>query len=117
MALGIAVGKAALSADDDGTAVGCAVAVGEVGPLLATGVVVADEPQAKSRATKIRTTAWGSCLSFRGLVRNFSISFLLGYVLQLTIEEKSYFYISNLKYITVDIQFYKSMDRVCQYGY
>jgi hypothetical protein len=73
VALGIAVGKAALPASRVGTAVGadgadgadvaCGFAVGEVAPLLATGVAVAEDPQANSRATNNRTIALGQCLT------------------------------------------------------
>jgi hypothetical protein len=70
VALGIAVGKAALPASRVGTAVGadgadvaCGFAVGEVVPLLATGVAVAEDPQANSRATNNRTIALGQCLT------------------------------------------------------
>ena len=63
------MGKAALPASRVGTAVGAdpppvdGAAVGEVVTveLLATGVAVADEPQANSRTTNNRTIALGQC--------------------------------------------------------
>ena len=39
------------------------MAVGEVEPLLVTGVAVADDPQANNRATNNRTIALGQCLT------------------------------------------------------
>ena len=60
------MGKAALPASRVGTAVGadvaCGLAVGEVEPVLAAGVAVADDPQANNRATNNRTIALGKCL-------------------------------------------------------
>lgn len=74
VAAGIAVGKAALLPFDgtavgagpllvDGAAVALALgtAVGEVEPLLASGVAVAEDPQANNRATNNRTIALGQC--------------------------------------------------------
>ena len=64
------MGKAALPAWRVGTTVGeapegadvaCGLAVGEA--PLATGVAVADDPQANSRATNNRTIAFGQCLT------------------------------------------------------
>ena len=71
------MGKAALL-PFDGTAVGAALAlvdgavvafalgtaVGEVEPLLAAGVDVADDPQANSRTTNNITIALGKCFMY-----------------------------------------------------
>jgi hypothetical protein len=62
VAAGNAVGLPVLP-PDDGTDVACGFAVGEVVPLLATGVAVAEDPQANSRATNNRTIALGQCLT------------------------------------------------------
>ncbi|MEO2140850.1 MAG: hypothetical protein ABGX63_01580 [bacterium] len=72
------MGKAALLAFD-GTAVAAAfagafafalgaagTAVGEVEPLLAAGIDVAEDPQANNKATNNRTIALGRCLINRG---------------------------------------------------
>lgn len=45
----------------DGADVGCGTAVGEDVLLLATGVAVADDPQANSSATNNKTIALGQC--------------------------------------------------------
>ncbi|PKB58842.1 MAG: hypothetical protein BZY83_04890 [SAR202 cluster bacterium Casp-Chloro-G2] len=58
MAVGWAVPPAVDGAFVAGTAVGDDVAP----PLLLCGVAVADDPQANSKATNIRTMAFGRCL-------------------------------------------------------
>ena len=59
-AVGTAVGAAAPPVDGADVACG-GTAVGEVEPLD-TGVAVAEDPQANSRATNNRTIALGRCL-------------------------------------------------------
>ena len=62
------MGKAALLAFA-GTAVGAAfgaafgAALGELALLLASGIAVAEDPQANNRATNKRTIALGQCLA------------------------------------------------------
>ena len=57
------MGKAALL-PVDGAAVGDAfAALGELALLLASGIAVAEDPQANNRATNKRTIALGQCLA------------------------------------------------------
>jgi len=65
VASGNGVGLEAATLPVVGTGVGCwAAAVGAVEepPVLAAGVEVADDPQANSKATNIKTIALGRCL-------------------------------------------------------